>query len=194
MSQKIYTKTGDLGETSLFNGKRVMKNHPAVETYGTVDELNSSIGLALAFLKNESPDNSNELIPVLLEIQNTLFDMGAFLATPQVDWEKSGLILDSKLNSQSIQNIEEKIDHFNSDLTELKNFILPGGPSLTSAHLHQARTICRRAERILVGFSKMEQSPKIFIIYINRLSDFLFVAARWCNHQFFEGEEILWGK
>lgn len=170
---KIYTKTGDSGKTSLASGKRVSKSDPSVELYGTCDELNSSIGVCLSFLNLDS-----KLKEPLTIIQNLLFDLGAELA----GYRKEGKA-DSALLPDDINYLEKKIDEFQEELEQLRNFILPGG-SKPASFLHISRTICRRLERNMV--KAQDEGIDIFkenIILINRLSDFLFVAARFANKE-----------
>jgi cob(I)alamin adenosyltransferase len=177
---KIYTKTGDDGETGLYGGKRVSKDSLRIDAYGTVDELNAHLGVIRALPPRPEIDRE------LAIIQNDLFVLGADLATPA---EKiTG-------NIQRIQNVqttrlEERIDQIDPLLSPLRAFILPGG-SPVAAELHSARTICRRAERLVVRLSHEEPIGREPIVYLNRLSDFLFVIARYSNH--LEGrEEIPW--
>ena len=169
---KIYTKTGDRGDTSLFGGQRVPKDALRIEAYGTVDELNSVIGLARA-------DKPHPEIDALLEeIQNGLFDLGADLATPR-SVEKSRV---KRIEGKDVQRVEKMIDLLEDTVKPLRSFILPGG-SPVAARLHFARTVCRRAERIIVRLSRNEDIGENVIIYLNRLSDFLFVAARAANQR-----------
>ncbi len=168
---KIYTKTGDSGQTGLLGGLRVAKDAPRIEAYGTVDELNAAIGIARS---QAPPDDIDRL---LTQIQNTLFDLGAELATAGGHHRKP-----AKISESHIETLETEIDRFEAGLEPLKQFILPGGTPL-AAHLHLARTICRRAERrvvTLVAAENRELSPLI-IVYLNRLSDLLFVLARSAN-------------
>lgn len=167
---KIYTKTGDDGTTSLFDGTRVSKGHARIQAYGDVDELNSLLGLALA------GTGPQELKFQLLQIQKDLFALGAQLANPTHKKQKAK----SDFNEEKIGGLEKSIDAFESDLEPMKNFILPGG-DLMSSWLHLARTVCRRAERHLVLVQKAEALEPLFVKYLNRLSDYLFVAARWAN-------------
>lgn len=174
---KIYTKTGDEGETSLFAGGRVRKNHLRVEAYGTVDELNSCLGLARSFNLPTQAD-------VWLEIvQNDLFTLGTDLATPQ-DAKAEWLV---RVKVEQVTPLEGWIDAMDADLPPLKNFILPGGTSGAGA-LHLARTICRRAERVAVQLAEEDAINTLVIMYLNRLSDFLFTLARWVNLQAGESE------
>jgi cob(I)alamin adenosyltransferase len=174
---KIYTRTGDTGQTALFGGKRVSKDDARIEAYGTVDELNSFIGLARATWP-ESPVDAE-----LERIQNDLFDVGAQLAAPGSD-RFSGA------HPNRIEELEGAIDHAERELTPLTNFILPGG-SAAAAQLHVARTVCRRAERIVVSLGS--EAPQGTIVYLNRLSDFLFVAARFVNARQ-KTADVIWKK
>ena len=169
---KIYTKTGDDGTTSLFSGGRVSKHHFRVEAYGTVDELNSHIGVVRAHQPIVSTEQE------LIAIQEHLFRLGADLATP-MDAKAEWLV---RITPQEIEWIESHIDQLTEQLEPLKNFILPGG-SLVAAHLHVARTVCRRAERLVVALAENEAINNHALIYLNRLSDWLFTAARYENKQ-----------
>lgn len=168
---KIYTKTGDKGTTSLIYGTRVSKNDARVEAYGTCDETNSMIGLALSYLQGEYFTGKEELFEIFHKIQTVLFHVGAELATPagkEVKWT---------LDANDIAELEKIIDSWDSALPQLTNFILPGGHQAGAA-LHVARTVARRAERQAVEIG--EVNPLV-LSYLNRLSDFLFVAARYVN-------------
>lgn len=168
---KIYTKTGDKGKTSLFGGQRIEKFNLRIETYGTVDELNSVIGLARAFNKHEELDNLFQLI------QNTLFNLGADLATPYgTKFEKQV----KRITNEHILFLENQIDNMQEKTPEFKNFILPGGEK-TASYLHLARTVCRRSERLAVELSVSEEIGENVLKYLNRLSDFLFICARYAN-------------
>jgi len=181
---KIYTKTGDDGTTGLYGGKRVLKDDERVDTYGEIDELNSILGLALCFVL------SNDVKNDLLYIQNQLFNVGAFLATPVEDRQRLETL--RNISDEDVLSLEKRIDYYDEKLPELKNFILPGG-TISSAFLQYARTVCRRCERKIVKFALKEESDKIYIKYFNRLSDFLFIVARFENH--FAGvKEIEWKK
>lgn len=182
---RIYTRTGDDGTTALATGGRLHKHHIRVSSYGTVDETNASIGIARLHTAGEAP----ELDEVLGRIQNDLFDLGADLATPdtgeKLEYEPLRII------QAQVDMIEREIDRFNRDLEPLRSFILPGGTP-GSSHLHLSRTICRRAERLLVELSQIE-GEKVggpAIKYMNRLSDFLFVASRYLNAK--ASGDILW--
>ena len=166
---KIYTKTGDEGETSLFGGKRVCKDCIEMRVIGEIDELNASLGMVVFELQE------GELKNFILEIQRDLFQAGSEVASLQTNLQNI-----EKIDSEKISKIEQMIDKLWSELPELKNFILPGGCK-AGALLHQARTICRRAERELVEFGKTAQIRPELYAYFNRLSDFLFTAARWVN-------------
>ena len=160
---KIYTRTGDRGETSLFGGARVPKNDPRIDAYGTVDELNSCLGLVLA----AAPDAQ------LLEVQRDLFEIGAHLASP-------GTSRFAGVETSRIEALERGIDAMEAELAPLKSFILPGG-TVAAAQLHVARTVCRRAERLVVALHDEDPATQSSIAYLNRLSDYLFVAARYAN-------------
>lgn len=174
---KIYTKTGDSGTTSLFSGGRVSKNHLRVEAYGTVDELNSYIGLVRSSNASEKTDEYLE------KVQNQLFRLGADLATP-MDAKAAWLV---RITADEVEWLETTIDELTALLPELKNFILPGGV-LAAAHLQIARTICRRAERLLVALAENEAINEQALIYLNRLSDWLFTLGRYENWQAGETE------
>lgn len=178
MAGPIYTKTGDKGKTSLFDGKRVLKSDKKVETYGTIDELNSAIGAASAFIKVRSINKELE------EIQNDLLEIGSSLAV------SSTLPVD-QLSKRPV-DLEKLIDKLTKQLPLLNQFILPGGGRGGSL-LHVARTIARRAERRVVSLSKTEDIDDIIIIYLNRLSDLLFTMARFVNHKERQKEKI-WRK
>jgi len=184
---KVYTRTGDSGQTGLVGGKRLPKDHPRIEAYGTVDELNSVIGLALSFLSQKEASKRREKLELILEaIQQKLFDTGSELATLPGD-EYEGQIT---LQAEDAEWLEEIIDAMNEELQPLKSFILPGGTSL-NAFLHQARTVCRRAERDILKLNQIDLVNQEIIKYINRLSDFLFVAGRWVTETLGE-TETLW--
>jgi cob(I)alamin adenosyltransferase len=180
---KIYTKTGDKGETSLYGGKRVSKAAIRIEAYGTVDELNSVIGICRAMNPPQQVDEA------LLKIQNQLFTLGADLASPLTNRKNKNV---PRISENESKFLEELIDKLDSEIEPLRSFILPGG-SLLSAHIHFARTVCRRAERLVVQLSQKEKIGTQSIIYLNRLSDFLFVLARWVNH-LERKNEIIWTK
>jgi cob(I)alamin adenosyltransferase len=168
---KIYTKTGDKGETSLLSGSRVIKSDQRIESYGTIDELNSYLGLVRDYLEDESKKG------VLLTVQEYLFTVGSHLA----DDGKRDFGL-PPLTAEHITHLEQEIDEMNQHLEPMKNFILPGGAPAIS-YIHIARTICRRAERRVVELNSMENRFDLVVRYLNRLSDFLFVLARWEHAQ-----------
>ena len=165
---KIYTKTGDDGKTSLFDNSRVWKSHERIVSYGAIDELNSAVGIAI------SMDLDHQLKEILVRIQNELFIVGSDLANPNMS--------DTKIRTTENMtlSLENDIDTFESELSELTNFILPGG-TLMSSILHLSRTISRRAETHVIALSQKEEINKIAIVYLNRLSDLLFVLARVLN-------------
>lgn len=180
---KIYTRTGDKGDTGLFGGGRVPKNHPRVDAYGDVDELNAAIGLAMAVQPLPRIDD------VLAPIQHDLFAIGALLATPDI--EKMRRHLDkANLGETRIAELERAIDDGDDELEPLKAFIMPGGTPKAAA-LHVARTVCRRAERKVVGLATEDEIPSVVVIYLNRLSDLLFTLARVVNHRA-GGNEVQW--
>lgn len=170
---KIYTRSGDKGKTSLLYGERVKKSDQRVEAYGTCDEANSAIGLALSLLVLDDQEAEKDIKETLSHIQTTLFYVGAELATP------IGKKVTSTVTEEHVRELEVCIDRWEEKLKELKNFILPGGNSAAAA-LHLARTIVRRAERCAVN---IEQVNPMIIAYLNRLSDLLFVAGRYVNSQ-----------
>lgn len=173
---KIYTRTGDDGSTGLVDGSRLSKDDVRVRAYGDVDETNSVIGLVRLHLENRRLDE------MLSRIQNDLFDLGADLATPlpkegEADSEYALRMVDAQA-----ARLEQELDELNADLEPLTSFVLPGG-SPPAAYLHQARTVCRRAERVCVALAAEQPVNPAALTYLNRLSDFLFVTARWCNDQ-----------
>ncbi|MEK3855751.1 cob(I)yrinic acid a,c-diamide adenosyltransferase [Cytobacillus sp. FSL H8-0458] len=179
---RIYTKTGDEGTTSLIYGQRVSKNDIRVEAYGSCDEANSMIGLALSHLRSEYFSGKEKAEQVFHKVQTDLFHAGAELATPagkEVKWT---------IKEEDITFMEKRIDEWEADLTVLNNFILPGGHPAGAA-FHVARTVVRRAERCAVSLGG-EVNPLV-LIYLNRLSDLLFVAARFVNHHLGTGEQSL---
>lgn len=179
---KIYTKTGDKGATSLIGGVRVPKNHIRIESYGTVDELNSYLGMV-----NDSCGNA-EIGEWLREIQDRLFTLGAELATTPDKEVKMKL---PDLHDADVTWLEERIDKMNEVLPEMRAFILPGG-NLAASTCHVARCVCRRAERLCVGMQQQEEYvPDLIVRYLNRLSDFLFVLARYIGH-INGAEELPW--
>ena len=184
---KIYTKTGDKGTTALFGGTRVSKNHLRIESYGTVDELNSYIGL----IKDQAIDNQTKHI--LVKIQNDLFTLGSMLATPsEKETLKNGKerLNIPKITSESVTYLENTIDEINATLPEMTHFILPGGHT-TLSYCHIARCVCRRAERLSVSLHEQEEVNPIILTYLNRLSDFLFMLARKLS-KYLSVQEIKW--
>ncbi len=189
---RVYTRTGDAGETRLVGGASTHKDSLRVEAYGTVDELNSVIGIARA--ANDEIDTgrgqktARELGAILEAIQNELFDLGSELATPAGEtWE--GMIT---IGSSEVAGLEHTIDRCQEDLEDLKSFILPAGGRV-AASLHQARTVCRRAERSVLRLHREEGVEPEVLKYLNRLSDLLFVLARWISHHT-GTPEVLWEK
>lgn len=168
---KIYTKTGDDGSTALFRGGRVLKSNLRLEAYGTVDELNSILGMAVAEIKTE------ELLKVIKTVQNLLFSVGSDLAT--LNGDESTDVL--RISKDSPELLEQFIDEFDKRLPVLNNFILPGGTKGASV-LQFARTVCRRTERLVVELAQNEKVNQNIIIFLNRLSDLLFVLSRYENH------------
>ena len=184
---KVYTRTGDEGETGLVGGRRIAKEHLRIEAYGTVDELNSVIGLSRSFLAQKEDSLHRDKLDLILEaVQQRLFDIGSELATLPGD-EYEGQV---KVKEADTQWMEEVIDLMNEDLEPLKSFILPGGTPL-NAFLHQSRTVCRRAERAILRLHRGETVSASIRTFINRLSDFLFVCGRWVALMLNE-EEVLW--
>jgi cob(I)alamin adenosyltransferase len=180
---RIYTRTGDSGDTGLFGGGRVAKSHPRVEAYGDVDELNAAIGFA------RSIEQLPRIDEVLVPIQRDLFAIGALLATP--DREKMRQHLEkARVDADRITQLEYAIDEGDGELEPLKSFIVPGG-SPKAAALHVARTVCRRAERRVVALGESEKIPDVVVIYLNRLSDLLFTLARVANRRAGTGE-VTW--
>jgi cob(I)alamin adenosyltransferase len=170
---RIYTKTGDSGQTSLFDKSRVAKSHPRVEAYGDVDELNACLGAARA------AGAAGDLDPVLETMQRQLFAVGARLADPSA--RIASRVEKAVIQPADVERLEQWIDAFEAELPPLRRFILPGG-SACGAWLHLARTVCRRAERRVVGLGEGAVEP-IVVVYLNRLSDLLFVMARTASHR-----------
>ena len=168
---RIYTRTGDKGDTGLGTGKRVPKFDLRIETYGTVDETNACLGVARLTA-------AGELDGMLARVQNDLFDLGADLCIPDDGSEMAQKAL--RMKEQQVERLENEIDAMNAGLEPLTSFVLPGGTP-AAAHLHVARTVCRRAERLIVRLAQSEPVGEAAIRYTNRLSDFLFVAARFAN-------------
>jgi len=178
----IATTRGDAGQTSLAGGVRVSKAAIRVEAYGTVDELNAVLGLVRLHTGSDAA-----LDPMLLRIQNDLFDLGAELCMPDGGKGPGGARLE--INDAQVARLEQEIDTLNAALAPLRSFVLPGG-SAAAAHLHLARTVCRRAERLMVELAGRESVGAAALRYVNRLSDFLFVAARFANAR--GKEDVLW--
>lgn len=176
---KIYTKTGDKGETSLYTGKRVPKNDQNVIALGTVDETNTAIGAAIALIPQDNK-TLKELERQLIIIQHALFDVGAALATPRTSASEQK-IKKTRFDEEETALLEKWIDEMELELPTLHSFILPGGHP-AGAMLHLARSICRRAERVVIPMNQKGDVPDVVLIYINRLSDYLFVASRFLNH------------
>ena len=184
---KIYTKTGDKGTTALFGGTRVPKHHIRIESYGTIDELNSHIGL----IRDQAIDLIHK--KVLMEIQDRLFTVGAILATdPEKATLKNGKdrLNIPKISETDIKLLEDNMDNMNAVLPPMTNFVLPGGHE-TVSFCHIARTVCRRAERLASHLNDLEPFQPETLMYINRLSDYLFVLARKLSHEL-QAEEIKW--
>lgn len=179
MAFKIYTKTGDQGETSLFGGRRLLKSDLRIEAYGTVDELNSFLGLVRDSVSGENLKSD------LKNIQDLLFAMGSTLATDPAKDLKT-----PEVDEDDVKVLEMAMDEMDASLEPLKNFILPGGhPTVSFCHI--ARTVCRRAERICVALGQTEEVPEILVIYLNRLSDYLFVLSRKLSKDL-GVKEVLW--
>jgi cob(I)alamin adenosyltransferase len=185
---RVYTRTGDKGETALVGGKRVPKDAPRIEAYGTVDELNSIIGIARAFNEEKlaAGDAYRFVDLVLRQIQDQLFDLGGELATPD-EFFQEGMY---RVSEREVRKLEQLIDECQKDLEPLASFVLPGGGKI-GAYLHQCRTVCRRAEREILRLSRAEPLGEWPLKYVNRLSDLFFVLSRWISKQ--TGEpEYLW--
>jgi cob(I)alamin adenosyltransferase len=176
---KIYTKTGDRGETGLFGGQRVQKDHVRVDAYGEVDELNSTIGLVVAHLAS---DGDTQQVQQLRSVQTELFTIGANLATPAPEDGGRPNSYIPPLQAERIREMEGWIDAADAELPPLKTFVLPGGTE-AAARLHLARTVCRRAERRVTALAREAHLDDNVIVYLNRLSDYLFTAARLANHR-----------
>lgn len=180
---RIYTRTGDKGDTALGDGSRVAKHSPRVSAYGTVDELNATLGLARLHAAGA------ELDAPLARIQNDLFDLGADLCTPDIENDATAKYPRLRVAPAQVERLESEIDALNARLAPLRSFILPGGAAL-AAHLHLCRTVCRRAERLVVELATDEAVNPEAVRYLNRLSDWFFVAARIAND---DGHgDVLW--
>ena len=179
---RIYTKTGDTGQTRLVGGQRVSKDGLRIECYGTVDELNAFVGMACV----SAAESVAPLAPILERVQHELFNLGSILATlPENVHPKQ-----PRVTPVEVRQLELEIDDMNAVLPALRSFVLPGG-SRISTELHACRTICRRAERLAVRLAREEEVPAEAIQYLNRLSDALFVWSRWANH-FLNVPDVLW--
>jgi cob(I)alamin adenosyltransferase len=179
---RIYTKTGDQGQTHLAGGQRVSKDSARIECYGTVDELNAFVGMAAISASESVP----ELAPILRRVQHELFNLGSILATRPEDVHPK----QARVTEAEVRQLEMEIDRMNADLAPLRSFVLPGGTRLNT-ELHACRTICRRAERLAVTLARDEAIPAEAIQYLNRLSDAFFVWSRWVNHVL-GVPEVLW--
>lgn len=185
---RIYTKRGDTGETSLAGGQRVPKDSARIETYGTVDELSAFIGLAVVSCEEmvAKDPRIGLLLVILRRVQHELFNLGSILATLPEDVHPK----QARITPAEIAQLEREIDGMNESLPSLRSFVLPGGTRL-NAELHVTRTICRRAERLLIALAREEKVPPETIRYLNRLSDAMFVWSRWVNNAV-GAPEILW--
>ncbi len=175
---RVYTRRGDAGQTHLAGGQRVAKDSRRIEAYGTVDELNSWVGLARASVveAGASHPRLGELAAILLRVQHELFNLGSLLATLPEDLHPR----QARITEEDVKRLEEEIDAMNGALEPLRSFVLPGGSHL-NAELHLARTVCRRAERACVGLAREEAVPAEALRYLNRLGDALFVWSRWAS-------------
>jgi len=185
---RVYTRTGDRGETALVGGRRVPKDSPRIEAYGAIDELNAVIGLARVFNAEQLDRGESQrwLDETLRRVQNELFDLGSELATP-ADAAYEGMF---RVGAREVTALERLMDQCQKDLTPLKSFVLPGGGRV-GGFLHQARTVCRRAERRVLALSRVEPIGDWPLKYVNRLSDLLFVLSRWAGKHLGE-TEYLW--
>jgi len=189
---RVYTRTGDRGETALVGGRRVPKDSPRIAAYGTIDELNAAVGLARVFNaermtgRGAGRERHRWLDEVLKKIQNQLFDLGSELATPP-DAAYEGMF---RMGEGEVTELEKLMDHCQKDLSPLKSFTLPGGGRI-QGFLHQARTVCRRAEREVLALSRVEAIGEGPLRYVNRLSDLFFVLGRWVGKHMGE-PEYLW--
>jgi cob(I)alamin adenosyltransferase len=180
---RVYTRRGDAGETSLAGGQRLPKNDPRIEAYGTIDELNSFVGLARESVAAARGPVA-ELEPILLRVQHELFNAGSILATLPEDVHPK----QARITAAEIEQLEREMDRMNEELPPLRSFVLPGGSRL-NAELHICRTVCRRAERLCVG--QIRNLPDEIVSYLNRLSDAFFVWSRWASHRM-NLPETLW--
>jgi len=177
---KIYTRAGDKGETGLIGGKRVSKGDPRIIAYGSVDELNSFIGITLSLLTSKHEDLFSDLINIMTRIQNELFVVGSDLADPSYSAKNGDRFKTPRTEQRLASALEDAIDKFEAELQPITFFVLPGG-SIEASFLHAARTVARRAETATTLLSKDQIINPIILVYLNRLSDFLFVAARLVN-------------
>lgn len=186
---KVYTRSGDKGDTGIVGGERIAKDSLRIEAYGTVDELQAHIGALVVLLKQSEgkPDVAISTIKTLNRILNELFDLGTELATP---WEDRGKWIKKPITPECIELLEKEIDGWTENVEPLKSFVLAGGGPL-SVQCHIARTVCRRAERVTISFSREEKVSPEVVKYLNRLSDHLFALGRHLSHEFDE-EEVLW--
>ena len=185
---KIYTRTGDGGTTGLGTGERVAKDHPRIAAYGTVDELNAVLGI----VRLHTSTNDAAIDKMLERIQNDLFDLGADLCVPEKSDDGAKLEFEPlRINDAQVERLESEIDQLNAKLEPLKSFVLPGG-SPAATYLHLARTVCRRAERMMISLSQLDDEvvSDAALKYVNRLSDFLFVASRFLND--LGNADVLW--
>jgi len=173
---RVYTRQGDAGETSLAGGQRVAKDSPRIEAYGTVDELNSFVGLTRA-TATDAPALA-DLSAILLRVQHELFNLGSILATLPADVHPR----QARITEAEISQLETEMDRMNAELPALRSFVLPGGSRL-NAELHVCRTVCRRAERMVTALAREEQIPAEAVKYLNRLGDAFFVWSRWASHR-----------
>jgi cob(I)alamin adenosyltransferase len=185
---RVYTRTGDKGETALVGGKRIPKDSARIAAYGTIDEVNAAVGLARTFNAERLAEGAHHrwLDEVLRKIQNELFDLGSELATP-ADAEYEGMV---RASPEQVTALEELMDRCQQDLEPLRSFTLPGGGRI-NAFLHQARVVCRRAEREILALSRRETLNPSVLTYVNRLSDAFFVLSRWVAKRMGE-PEYLW--
>jgi cob(I)alamin adenosyltransferase len=185
---RIYTKRGDMGETGLAGGQRVPKDSLRIEAYGTVDELNAVVGMAYTSAEQNIGQDLRVglLLAILRRVQHELFNLGSMLATLPQDLHPK----QARITSVEITQLEKEIDAMNEDLLPLRSFVLPGGTRM-NAELHLARTVCRRAERLVVALAKIEEVQPEAIQYLNRLSDAMFVWSRWINFVL-RAPEVVW--
>jgi cob(I)alamin adenosyltransferase len=192
---RVYTRTGDRGTTGLVGGRRVAKDSPRVESYGAVDELNSWVGVACAEVDASrlSDEQRRRVRPLLEEIQQRLFDLGAQLATPPQTSKsapaKRARLVSPRIEERDVTGLERTMDDLQRGFEPLRSFLLPGGGRLT-ATLHLCRTVCRRAERRVVSLGRREAVDRLSAVYLNRLSDLFFVLARWTGRQLDEPERL----